>query len=125
MSFDYQIFSVDATVFALYNDGIEPAKVFTFIENSIVDEIIAVLVIVGGILAAFSQEKQEDEYIAKIRLESLLWATYINYGLLLFSILFVYGLGFYQIMIFHMFTVLFIFLIRFNFILYRTSKAMA
>ena len=69
--------------------------------------------------------KDEDEYIAQIRLESLLWATYINYGFLLFSILFVYGLGFYQIMVFNIFTLLVIFLVRFNFILYKSAKSVA
>jgi hypothetical protein len=122
---NYNVFSDDTTVFAIYDGGMGPTRMFTFIQNNISDEVCAVLVIVGGILAAFSEEKEEDEYISKIRLESLLWATYINYGLLLFSVLFIYGMGFYQVMIYNMFTLLFIFLIRFNLILYRTSRTIA
>lgn len=124
--FDYTPVEWNATVFAIYDGGLfEANKVMTLVKNNVFDEIVGVVAIVGGVLAAFSKEKDEDEYIAQIRLESLLWATYINYGFLLFSILFIYGLGFYQIMIFNMFTLLFIFLVRFNFILYRSSKAIA
>ncbi|WP_299819038.1 hypothetical protein [uncultured Pontibacter sp.] len=120
---DYTPFEWDLTVFAMYDGGfLEATKVMTLVENNVADEIIGVVAIIGGLLAAFSKEKDEDEYIAQIRLESLLWATYINYGFLLFSMLFIYGMGFYQIMIFNMFTLLFIFLVRFNFILYRASR---
>ncbi|EJF11426.1 hypothetical protein O71_03159 [Pontibacter sp. BAB1700] len=123
---DNPVFDLDATVFAIYDGGLfDPAKAFVLIENNIVDELVAIVAIIGGVLAAFSEEKDEDEYIAKVRLESLLWATYINYGFLLFSVLFVYGLGFYQVMLFNMFTVLFIFLIRFNYVLYKTSRSIA
>jgi hypothetical protein len=111
--FDYTPFEWNATVFAIYDGGLfEASKAMTLVENNVFDEIIGIAAIVGGVLA-------------QIRLESLLWATYINYGFLLFSIIFIYGLGFYQIMIFNMFTLLFIFLVRFNFILYKTSKAVA
>ncbi len=123
---DNPVFELEATVFAIYDGGLfDPAKAFVLIDNSIVDELVAAGAIIGGVLAAFSEEKDEDEYIAKIRLESLLWATYINYGFLLFSVLFIYGLGFYQVMLFNMFTVLFIFLVRFNYVLYKTSRAIA
>ncbi|MBX0333309.1 hypothetical protein K3G39_08660 [Pontibacter sp. HSC-14F20] len=103
--FDYYVFNLEGTVFAMYDGGfLEKSKAFVFIENNVVDEIVAVLAIVGGLLAAFSEEKDEDEYIAKIRLESLLWATYINYGFLLFSVIFIYGAGFYQVMLFNSFS---------------------
>ena len=121
---DTEVFVIDATVFALYDGGIfESAKAFRLIENNIADELVAIAAIVGGLLAAFSREKNEDEYISQIRLESLLWATYINYGFLLFSVIFIYGLAFYQVLLLNMLTVLLIFLIRFNFILYRTKSA--
>ncbi|WP_242927458.1 hypothetical protein [Pontibacter vulgaris] len=124
--FDYTPFKWETSVFAIYDGGLfEANKVMMLVKNDVFDELVGVAAIIGGLLAAFSKEKDEDEYIAQIRLESLLWATYINYGFLLFSILFIYGLGFYQIMIFNMFTLLFIFLVRFNFILYKSAKAVA
>ena len=121
---DQDLFNLEATVFALYDSGIfEPDKAFMLTRNNIADELVAIAAIVGGLLAAFSREKDEDEYISQIRLESLLWATYINYGFLLFSVVFIYGIAFYQVLLLNMLTLLLIFLIRFNFILYRTKSA--
>ncbi|MCB0375018.1 MAG: hypothetical protein KDD04_03770, partial [Sinomicrobium sp.] len=60
------------------------------------------------------KEKDEDEFIGRIRLESLVWATYVNYGVLLLSFLFVYGLSFFWVMIVNMYTILIFFVVRFN-----------
>lgn len=121
---DNALFELETTVFALYDGGIfESSKASRLIENNIFDEMVAITAIVGGLLAAFSREKDEDEYISQIRLESLLWATYINYGFLIFSVLFIYGLAFYQVLLLNMLTLLLIFLVRFNFLLYRSAKA--
>ena len=46
----------------------------------------------------------------------------INYILLLLAFLFVYGTDFLIVMIYNMFTVLIIFIVRFNYILYKNSK---
>ena len=106
-------------VFAFYT---AETKNITFIKDDIIDEVICILILIGGLLAAFSKEKNEDEYISKIRLESLLTATYINYGLLFYSIIFVYDTGFFNILVFNMFTLLVIFLIGFNFLLYKAKQ---
>ena len=45
------------------------------VNNNILNEIVGVLIILSSIFVAFSKEKEEDEYILKIRLESLLWAV--------------------------------------------------
>lgn len=120
---DYHFEFLDVNVFALYTESfMKPGGFFKIIENNIMDELAGIFLIVGAILVACSKEKNEDEFIARIRLESLLWAMYVNYFLLLLSILFVYDVGFYSIMVFNMFTLLLFFLIRFNFILYKTSK---
>jgi hypothetical protein len=73
-----------------------------------------VLIILSGLVVAFSKEKLEDELISSIRLKSLVWATYVNYGVLLLAFIFVYDLSFLWIMIFNMFTILVFFIIRFN-----------
>lgn len=92
------------------------------IENNLLDESIAFLVILGGLLVCFSREKQEDEFIAQLRLDALLWATYINYGLLLVALFTVYDVSFFYIMIANLFTLLFMFYIRFRYLLMITRK---
>jgi len=112
-------------VFAIANQGfLPPATFFTITHTNIFDEIIALLLIIGTVFIAMSKEKTEDEYISKIRLESLVWATYVNYAILILAIIFVYNLAFLWVMVFNMFTLLLFFLIRFNLVLYKSKKMM-
>lgn len=95
---------------------------FSFTENNVLDEIASILIIIGALLIAFSKEKSEDEFISKIRLESLVWATYINYAILILAIIFVYDMSFLWVLMFNMFTLLIFFLARFNWALYKSKK---
>jgi len=120
---EWDLHILEIPVFAIYQDEVfgEHQKFFTFIRNEVSDEIIALLLIAGGLLVAFSKEKQEDEFINKIRLESLVWATYINYGILVMGLLFIYGTPFLNVLVFNMITILIIFIIRYNWVLYRSK----
>ncbi len=110
-------------VWALLNSEIlQPDTFANFTSNNILNEILAITLIISSILIAFSKEKNEDEYISIIRLESLVWATYINYAILILAIIFVYGLSFLWIFIFNMFTILIFFIIRFNWAIYKMKK---
>ena len=105
----------DLSVPSIFTEEIMGRKyVFSMIDNNILNEIIGVMLIISFLLVAFSKERQEDELIAKIRLESLVWATYVNYAVLLFSMIFIFGMSFLWVMIFNMFTILLFFIIRFN-----------
>ena len=95
----------------------------TFEDNNILNEILGISTIVGGLAVAFSQELDEDELISKIRLECLVWAIYWNYGILLVAFLFVYDISFYWFMVFNMFTPLLLFVIRFNWLLSKFRKS--
>jgi hypothetical protein len=55
----------------------------------------------------------------------LVWATYVNYGVLLLAFIFVYDLSFLWIMIFNMFTILAFFIIRFNWQLYKLHNTVS
>lgn len=114
---------VHGPAFALLSDGImESRKTFTVIRTDLTNTITGTVFLLGALLVAFSREKQEDEFIAGLRLNSLLWAVLVNYVLLLLAFLFVYGLAFMSVMIYNMFTVLIIFILRFHFILYQNTK---
>lgn len=118
--YDYQPDFLNFNVPALFiDDFFKEAQLYGMISNNILNEILGVLIIVSSLFVAFSKEKQEDEYISKIRLESLVWAVYFNYSILLFSFLFIYDFSFLWVMIFNMFTILLFFVIRFNWQLFK------
>lgn len=89
---------------------------FKIIENSILDELIAIAIIIGGLLVGFSKEKVEDEFIYKLRKDSLVWAIIFNYAVLIITIIFVYDFTFFDVLVFNMFTPLIFFIVRFNFL---------
>jgi hypothetical protein len=82
------------------------------------DEIAVICSIIGLLLIAFSSVKVEDEYVSQIRLESLQWAIYLNFALLIIATLLVYGLAYYIVAIYNMITPLLFFVIRFHYILF-------
>ena len=92
-------------------------------KSNISDELAAVFIIVGGILVSFSKTKDEDEYISKIRMESLIWATYVNYIVLLISILLLFDFTFFNVMVCNMFTILVFFIFRFHYILFKSKTS--
>lgn len=114
----------DLNVPAIFVDEIIGEQfVFEMTENNVLNEIIGTILILSFLMVAFSKEKQEDELIAKIRLESLVWATYVNYAVLFVAMLFVYGISFLWVMIFNMFTILLFFIIRFNWQVRKLNKS--
>lgn len=117
---DYQI---TAKVFAIFSDGLfANFQSFKLVTTNITNTVIGVFFIAGALTVSFSKEKNEDEYIAELRLSSLLWAVCVSYILLLMAFLFVYGTPFLNVMVYNMFTVLIIFIVRFNYTLYKNAK---
>jgi len=115
---------LDVKMFTVYSQNFlsSSSVIFGLDKVNLTGTIIGILFIFGAVMVAFAKEKNEDEFIRKIRLESFLWATYINYAILIFCFLFLYGTGFLYVMIFNMFTVIILFIVRFNFMLYRSTK---
>lgn len=110
---------LETKVLALYNgDSLfsDDEGFFKIIENSILDEIIALSIIIGGLLVGFSKERVEDEFIYKLRKDSLVWAIIFNYIVLMFAIIFIYDFTFFNVLVYNMFTPLLFFIIRFNFL---------
>lgn len=122
---DFEGLPLNLKAFAIINNQIlEKNHFFTFINTNITNTVAGILFIIGALLVTFSKEKNEDEFIANLRHSSLLWSVLINYILLLFSFVFIYGTAFLNVMLYNMFTVLIIFIVRFNYVLYRSSKSM-
>lgn len=109
-------------VFSIYSDPfLGDAGFFKIVENGIADELVFICIIIGGLLVGFTKEKVEDEYIYKLRTESLVWAIIFNYVLLLLTIVFVYDMTFFNVLIFNVFTPLLFFVFRFNFIKFKSA----
>jgi hypothetical protein len=119
-------YTVQAPVFAVWSSvgTAETAKFLTVIYKNIYNEIVAVPLMLSLLLVTFAREKNEDEYISKIRLDSLVWAIYINFIILFISLFFVFQDAFINIMIFNMFTLLILFVARFNIILFKEKHRM-
>lgn len=83
--------------------------------------IVGVLFIIGSLMVGFSKEKIEDEYIASIRMNALVWAVFVNYSLLIVAFVFIYDLSFLHVMVYNMFTVLLLFIIRFHYLLLKNK----
>ncbi|MFI5156231.1 MAG: hypothetical protein ACHQEM_08595 [Chitinophagales bacterium] len=96
--------------------------VFSLESHNFTAELVGIIVIVGLLLAAFSKEKHEDERIATLRMESILWAVYVNTLFLIFSIIFFYSDLFLNIMTYNICTTLIFFIIRFNLVLYLDRR---
>jgi hypothetical protein len=112
-------------VLSIYNDDAIFGKengFFKIIENSIVDEIAVLAIIIGGLLVGFSKEKIEDEFVYKLRKDSLVWAIIFNYTVLIFAVLFIYSFTFFDVLVFNMFTPLIFFIFRFNFLKQKSLK---
>lgn len=78
---------------------------------------------VALLLWAYSKEKNEDEFIATLRLESMQLAVYVNYIILLIANCFLFFTDFMVFMFVNLSTIALFFVIRFNYILRKYNKA--
>ncbi|MEO5599848.1 MAG: hypothetical protein ABIR06_02865 [Cyclobacteriaceae bacterium] len=92
------------------------------LKNNLTNELAVLMILISGFFVAFSKEKIEDEWVSKVRLESLQWSVYLNYALLVLTVLFVYDEGFFLVMIYNMFTMLIFFIVRFHYVLHIKDR---
>lgn len=123
----YGYFEIKTKVFAIISDNglFSDNGWFSWTENSIVDEILFILLIASGLVYAFSKEKTEDEMVSKIRLDSLVWATYFNYISILLCYMFLYGFAFLNVMMVALFSHLLFFIVRFRWVMYKQNKSLS
>ena len=100
------------------------AMVTDYGTSGLVNNIAIIGTILGAMFVTCSREKIEDEMVRQLRLNSLLVALYISYAVLIVCSLFVYGLDFLYVMIYNMFTILFIFMIVFRYRMWHLNKEM-
>jgi hypothetical protein len=123
-------FLENINVIAIYDSGLpfdetrERNMFFKIIQDDYRYEVISVLLLLGLLFFGFSKRKIEDELIQKIRLESLLWATYVHFFIFILLTLFTFGLFYLNILVFSVFTILIIYIIRFEYKISQLKKSL-
>lgn len=79
------------------------------------------MVTIGLFLFAFSKEKIEDEQIMQLRRDSLQWAVYFNYVVLIATLIFTEHMEIGHIMMLNMWTLLLFFIFRFQWAIIRNN----
>lgn len=111
-----------SNTFALF-DGITATNIFSIAKNdSWTDEIIVVSLTIAMLFIGFSKEKDEDECIASIRMNALIWAIMVNSILLIICTLVIFGVPYLNFMTIYMFSLLFLFITRYFWTLYRFRR---
>lgn len=123
-------FLKEVPVLAIVNSGFpfsnhSDTSFFNIVKDDFGFELISSLFIIGGFFLGFSRQKIEDEFISQLRLQSLVIATYVHFGVLIVMILFFYGLDFLYVMMINMFTILWLFNIVFYYKLFKLKKQSA
>lgn len=77
----------------------------------------------GLFIVAFSREKIEDEQIWHVRLDSLRWAIYINYLVLIASLIFIYDTA--HILELNLWVPLIFFIVRFRWVIFRLNRSLS
>jgi len=82
----------------------------------------ALLMALGLFFVAFAKERMEDEQIWHLRLDSLRWAIYINYIILLVSLVSISDTA--HILELNLWVPLLFFIIRFRWVLFRLNRSL-
>jgi len=82
----------------------------------------SLLMATGLFLVAFAKEKMEDEQIWQVRLDSLRWAIYINYIVLIASLVFIEDVA--HILELNLWVPLIFFIIRFRWVIFRLNRSL-
>ncbi len=118
---DFQIprFGIAANDILKGSPDAEPSN---FRKENFTNELISLLLLFGALLVAFSREKVEDEYLTRLRLSAIIWAVFVNAGLTVLAILFLYSFNFLYYMMTNLFAVLLLFIFRYHWLLHKSKS---
>ena len=104
-------------------DGLTDTNIFSIAKNdSWTDEIIVVFLTISMLFIGFSKEKDEDECIASIRMNALIWAIMVNSIILIIGTILIFGLPYLNFMTIYMFSLLLLFIIKYAWDIYMFRK---
>ena len=97
---------------------------FKMAKTSFNSTLFPVIIVIGLSFIAFSKHKNEDEYISKIREQSLVWSMIVGYFIFILLTLFLYGTVYITVIMYDIYLFLILFVCKFNFELYRLRKSL-
>lgn len=119
----WELMDVNGKMFAIRSTGfMEKTEYFTWVDTSITFNLGLIGVLISLLFAAFARERIEDEFVTKIREQSLVWAVMVNYGLILLVFLFIFGYDVIYCIFANTYTLLILFIIKFNVAMHRSRK---
>ncbi len=106
----------------LYSDYFTADRWFSIQEDSVYNEIWIIGLLFSLTFIALAKEKDEDEMITKIRLESMAWALWVTIILFALDTLWVFGIGYMESTFLTLFIYLILFIIKFNYKMFKLKR---
>ena len=105
-------------VFAVYSSYLKTVT-FGMTRTNLTDELTCILLLTGTLWLICSREKVESPELDLLRYKAFFFSVLLNSLFLLFSVLFIFGIGFINVMIINMFSQLVFYLVVFRFLMKR------
>lgn len=110
-------------VFAIHAGGILEKDVFLgWVKDNVTNEFLGLFLLFGLMLVGFSRVQHEDEYTLQMRYNALMWAAWTNCLLMVFTMVFFYGTSYWFCMLFNMYSVMTIYVLRFGYLLHKSKN---
>ncbi len=106
--------------FEIFNT--QSKELINFNDYNLTNELAFTGITIGLLMIAFAKEKVEDEYLSLVRLKSLQWAVLISYVILIILNISTFGLTFLMLLVYNIWTILIVFIIKFYFALYSLNN---
>jgi len=115
-------FRVTIPVFAIFSYYME-MKFMAIFKTNFADELILLSFVGGFFMLVFSKDRRWKPDLDLLKGPALFKALFFNSILMLFSILFIYGQGFFAVMVFNLFSTYILYLIFYHRMKIREMKA--
>ncbi|REG94611.1 hypothetical protein [Algoriphagus antarcticus] len=106
-------------------NGVRESGLFESTDENLTNEVALVSLFLSLFFIAFSKEKLEDEYIQKIRLDSILFSCYGYFLLNVIGAVLFYGVEYFSFVMFNMFSIPVLFIVRFRWIMFRQRSSLS
>jgi len=99
------------------------SEVFNFEDRNLTNEIAIIGLLFSLFLISFSKEREEDEYIQKLRLDSILVACYVYFLVNVVGTALFYGIDYLSFIFFNMFSIPVVFIVRFRWVMFKLRNS--